>query len=553
MTLPHRRSVARSRRAPLAPRPGSAPAFLALFGGALLLAIMAPQEVAAGGFEVPENVTASLAMGGTGVALKDDPSALYFNPALIPRSRGFQLLINSNFVDMDVSFKRSPLIYERGDTTYTREFDEVSNQRGWFPAPLMMATWDLGIENFALAFGIYGPSAYGGTCYGEVDEEGECRLRRQPDAPEGTTTFQDPNGARHMMLESELLQVYFTLGAGYTFDLGEAELGLGVSASAVYQRTSFGIVVDADTFDSGAPWPEDPDNEAIFRASDLTDWRPTGMFGLSYRRGGLHLGASYRPPILWRSTGTAELDLPAAQAEASGARLTDTRVDFQTWQAGTMRLGVGYTRGEHPRFSWRPKLSLAADVVWEDWSRTETFSVTPAGDLELTELGITSEIQPLKQEKRWQDTYSLRLGAKLALSRWLSVSGGGYMETPTQSNAYTNVDFVSWERYGVGGGATFHLSDWIDLDVGYMHVFMPDRRVTDGEFYHSVPLSECAGPDYNDPSCPSPGQPPGNPQNNGEWSARYRTASAGFTLHFDRDRHGSAMMPATDPLSEPVP
>lgn len=488
----------------------------------------------AGGFELPENTTKSLSRGGTGVALKDDPSALYFNPALLPRARGFQLLLNTNIVDMDVSFQRDPLNYNVGTTPYSRTFDEVNNQRDWFPAPFLTMSWDLGIENFALALGVFGPSAYGGTCYGQVNDDGDCELVPYPSFEQGTRDFNDPNGARHMMLDTELIQVYFTLGAGYTFDLGVANLGLGVSAAAAYQRTSFGIVVDANTFSSEAPWPEDPSNEAVFRAKDLTDWRPTAIFGLAYEREGLNIGASYRPPILWRSSGTAELLLTPETVEASGAQLSNDAVDFQTWQAGTLRLGVGWTQGTHPRFDWRPRLTLEANVVWEDWSRVKTFDVTPRGKLQLTEFDQELDIKPIQQTKNWQDSYSLRVGSSYALNKWATLSAGAYMETPTQTSAYTNIDFVAWERYGVGGGATFHLTDWIDLDVGYAHVFMPERKVSGGEIYHAIPLSDCVGPDYDDPACESPGQEPGNPQNEGTWNARYRTASVGFTLHFDQ-------------------
>lgn len=504
----------------------------------------------AGGFELPENTTQSVAQGGTGVALKSDPSALYFNPARLPKARGFQLLLNTNFVGMDVTFQRDPLMYQTGSTTYTRQFSEVSNQNGFFPAPFMTLSWDLGIENFALALGAFGPSAYGSTCYGQKNEQGECELVPYPQAADGDTTFQDPNGARHMMLDTELLQIYFTLGAGYTFDLGKSKLGLGIAAAAAYQRTSFGIVIDANTFSSESPWTEDPETEAIFRADDLVDWRPTAIFGLSYERDGFHLGASYRPPILWRSTGTASLTLSDDYQEVSGAELTDDTVDFQTWQAGSLRLGVAWTQGTHPRFDWRPKLSLEANVVWEDWSRVETFDVTPQGNIRLNALDQELPIQPIQQTKHWQDSYSLRLGGSYALNKFVTARAGAYLETPTQTNAYTNIDFVAWERYGLGGGATVHLTDWLDLDLAYMHTFMPERRVTNGEFYHAIPLSECTGPDYTNDACESPGQEPGNPQNEGVWNARYRTASVGLTLHFDRGAHTDKTRAASTPVEE---
>lgn len=522
------------------------PCAVACFAGGLAALLLSSSTAHAGGFELPENTTRSVAQGGTGVALKDDPSALYFNPALLPRARGFQLLLNSNFVDMDVTFARDPLFYQSGSTRYMREFDEVSNQNDFFPAPFLTLSWDLGIENFAMALGVFGPSAYGSTCYGQLNADGDCQLNPYPAAADDATTFQDPNAARHMMVDTELLEVYFTLGAGYSFDLGKSRLGLGVAGAAVYQRTSFGVVVDANTFSSDPPYTEDPETEALFRAKDLTDWRPTAFFGLSYERDGFHLGASYRPPILWRSSGTASLALSDDLQEVSGAELTDDAVDFQTWQAGSLRMGVGWTQGTHPRFDWKPRITFEANVVWEDWSRVQTFDVTPKGKLRLTNLDQELEIKPIKQEKNWQDTYSLRFGTSYALNRFFTARAGAYLETPTQSNGYTNIDFVAWERYGLGGGATVHVTDWLDLDLAYQHTFMPERRVTNGQFYHAIPLSECSGPDYDDASCEREGQPPGNPQNEGTWNARYRTASVGLTLHFDRAAHTDGLAPSAD-------
>jgi long-subunit fatty acid transport protein len=497
---------------------------------AMAATLLTSTAAMAGGFEVGDNTTKSVARGGTGVALKADPSALYFNPALLPRARGFQLLLNSNFVALDVEFDRDPLVYGEGANRVERRFDTATNDAGPFPAPFLTASWDMGIENFAIALGAFGPSAYGRLCYGQITEDNTCELNSYPEPSEGV--IQDPNAARHMMLESQLLQIYFTLGAGYTFKLkGDSELSIGVAGALAYQRNSFKIMLDAE-LPPKAPWEENPEDEATFEAKDLTDLRPTGFFGLAYRNGGFHFGASYRPPIRWKGEGTATLDLPQDLQDVSGARLTDDAVTLELTQAGTLRVGVGWTQGQHPRFENRPRLELEGNVVWEDWSRTQTFDVTLQGELELSLTESSIELAQIKQDKSWQDTYSLRLGGAYAVNKWVTASLGGFMETPTQSNAYTNADFIAWERYGAGLGATIHATDWLDIDLGYMYIGMPERTVSNGDVYNAVPLSSCQEP-YDGDACQEKGTPPGNPQNEGTWNARYQTSSVGFTLHFD--------------------
>lgn len=506
------------------PRP-LLPALLVLVAAASSL----PSIAHAGGFEVGENTTQSVARGGTGVALKRDPSALYFNPALLPRARGFQVLLNSNFVDMDMTYQRDPFGYTRGSRTVDRTYDEVENAANFFPAPFLTLSWDLGIENFALALGVFGPSAYGRSCYGEIADDGSCQLRANAEGAFEGDTQTDANAARYMMIESQLLEIYFTLGAGYTFDLGESELSVGLAGAAAYQRNTFELAIDS-TFPVSPPWREEPEQEAIFRAENLQDLKPTGFFGLAWRRGGATLAMSYRPPIYWEAEGTVTMDLPETLQEVSEAELTDDRVIFRTWQAGSLRAGFGWEEGTHPRFADRPRLSLEANVVWEDWSRVETFEVETTGNLQL--LGQEQELNAIEQDKSWQDTFSLRLGGSWAFNRWVTAHLGGYMETATQAYAYTNADFVAWERYGAGGGATVHATDWLDFELAYMYIGMPDRTVGRGDVYSAVPLSSCQPP-YEDSACEEPGTPPGNPQNEGQWSARFQTASVGLTLHFE--------------------
>jgi hypothetical protein len=66
-----------------------------------------------------------------------------------------------------------------------------------------------------------------------------------------------------------------------------------------------------------------------------------------------------------------------------------------------------------------------------------------------------------------------------------------------------------------------------------MHIFSPDRTVEDGEVYNGVVFSDCTGPDYPADECDEAGTPPGNPQNNGEWSSSFDFVSIGVTMHWD--------------------
>lgn len=492
----------------------SALSVLVLLGSTLCLAPSAH----AGGFELGENTTKAVARGGAGATLTRDPSALYFNPALLPRARGAQLLLDVNIVDMNISFERDPLVYTSRGQQQTRTYDPDTNQSGAFPAPFLAASWDLGIENFALGVGVFGPSAYSGLCYGTKTDNG-CELN--PDS-----------GARYMMSSSELLQFYLTLGAGYRFKVGNGHLSVGLSMMAAYQQTSFTLLIDETETPVSRPYSEDPETGGLFEAQDISGWKPTGVLGLAYQNGGVHLSLSYRPPINWETTGTVKLALPPGLSQDLGARLSDDEVSMKINQAGSLRLGAAWTEGTHPGFEDRPRLELEANLVWEDWSRTESFEVDTKGEIEVTAVdGIAPiPIATIYQQKSWQDTWSLRMGASYGALPWLTAHAGAFMETATQSSAYTNADFPAWERYGVSTGSTFHVGKWLDVDLGYMFIRSPSRTVTQGNVYQPIPLSACQGPDYTNDACNPKGSPPGNPQNEGTWSFWSQIASVGLTV-----------------------
>lgn len=477
------------------------------------MAIGTSSDALAGGFEIPDNTVKSIARGGTGAAGKRDPSAIYFNPALLPRTKGMEFQLDSNFTRLELTFERNDLTVGG-----TQEFAPETNELGFFPVPFLAAAYDFGIDDFAVAVGAFGPHAYGSRCYGDK-VDGEC-------------VGNPESGARFMMVESNLLQVYLTGAAAYRFRdaLLGGDLSVGLTAGAAWQQTNFTLYADELIF--SLPYDESPENVALFEAKDLTGWRPMGILGAAWERSGLTLAASYRPPIKWRTEGTAELTYPDSVRNLADPQTTDDKLVFETWQAGSLRLGAAYATGEHPGREGEPEFDIELNLVWEDWSRTEDFLIDTQFDIIL--FGTEPQpLAPISQSKDWQDVFSVRLGATYAAFSWLSFHLGAFLETPAQRNSQTNVDFVSWERYAVGFGNSIHLLDWLDLDVGYSYVLSPDRTVTDGEVYQQVPLSECTGPDYSSDACASPGVPPGNPQNEGDWSSSFQMFGIGVTATVD--------------------
>lgn len=472
----------------------------------------------AAGFEVGETTTLSTARGGTGVASKSDPSALYLNPALLSQTDGFQILTDVNAIDFNLTYDRDDLVYGSGDARERRSYRTVHNVSDPFPVPAAAISWDAGVDDLGFAIGLFTPHAYGERCYGYRDG-GECKR-----LPTGA--------ARHMLVHSNLLEVYATAGLGYQFDLPNGTLRLGAAGMYVYQESDFKLVINSERAPN-PPWEEDPTKEAVFTANDLTDHNFNAILGASYEDGGLRLAASYRPPMKWSAEGRADVNFPR-ELDKVDVRLSDDSVRLETWQAGSLRVGWRYAQGTHPGDADRPLYDIEVNGVWEDWSRVDQFRLVPAGNIVSDQFdSLELKLRPLVQRKNWRDTFSLRVGGSWGLLPWLTLHGGGFLETAAQPNSYTNLDFASWERYSGSFGASFHPNPWLDLKFAVMHVASPSRRVRDGEVYTKIPTSQCEGPDFDDSACAEPGQPPGNPQNEGRWSVNYNIASVGATFRFD--------------------
>lgn len=506
--------------------PSSLPARRPVFAfaglAALLTCLLLPATGRAAGFEITENTAEGLARGGTGAVLTDDPSALYFNPALLTRTEGFELQGDLHVIDLDLRFQRDPLVIMQNNEPQTTTFEPVTNQANPSPLPFLAASWDLGTENFRIGLGLFAPPALRHRCFGRL-ENGECQV--------------DPDGAgRHMLIESDLVQVYGSLGAAYRFQLKDgSELSIGASAWLAYQINKFKLAINAEV-PLSEPYEEDPKDQAIFTGRDLSSFTFTGNFGIAWESvDGLSLAASYRPPMSWESSGVAEVDFPE-NLEDLKPKLTDDDLTLRIKQAGKLRFGFGYEHGTHPGLKDAPLWDLEVNAVWEDWSRVEFVEMEPAGEITSETLGDAAgfpELGAIKQPKGYRDTFSLRAGGSWGPLKWLTVHAGGYLETPAQPNAYTSLDFPSWERYAATLGASFHPLDWLNVDLGYGHVFMVSRTVEEGEVYNQIPLSGCRAPGYDQDACAEPGTPPGNPQNEGSWSGNIDVVSLGVNLQFN--------------------
>ena len=125
------------------------------------------------------------------------------------------------------------------------------------------------------------------------------------------------------------------------------------------------------------------------------------------------------------------------------------------------------------------KFAVMGDVTWTHWSRLQTVPIvfdnpgTPANVLNIN----------------YDDAMRYSVGFEWYACKNLTLRmGGAYDETPIQSPEFRTPRIPDNNRYWVSFGAKYSPRDWLDLDIGYAHLFVdePQSNFTDSQGHQLI-------------------------------------------------------------------
>ena len=456
-----------------------------------------PSAAHAGGFDIPDNGARAVGRGGSYVVGVSDPTAMYYNPAALSKQRGTQLLYNHNLFFHDTRFQRAPLSDVWGDDAGT-EFPEAKNAETLFPLGVFLAaTSDFGLENWQFGLGIYGPPAIGKHTYPSY----------------GPQSF--------MLTEMEILLAFYSASISWKY---KDYFGIGVTGSYVDMISmKYGLVTDGTLGQDLSPVPDMASEQltATLNLKDRTSGTAViGLWGRPHRRVELALAARV-VPIFLNPKGTVEVDKETLVTD-------EVTVDLPLTLPAKVRGGIRYIHPD-PKSPDNDLFDIELGAYWENWSVLESLSPRLNGQISAQDLGT------LELRKEWKDTLSIRLGGDFnvlpALAEStaahpvsLTVRTGGFYESGAANDNYSNLDFPSYDRAGVGGGMSV---GWrgVYLTVGYMHIFQEKREVTEAfaKQFQQRPIRPC--PDRCNGLS-------GVPANAGTFTSRFDLLSLGLDFRF---------------------
>jgi long-subunit fatty acid transport protein len=425
-----------------------------------------PATALAGGFEYGPQGLHAVGRGGAFTAKADDASAMYWNPSKLSVLKGTHLLVNLNTSLLSLDFDRFPAQKrkvsqdpETGALSYGDpvgdpiEFGRSSQNRGWFPMGISMAlTSDFGLEDWGFGLSLNGPAAVGAVRYpGDKDA-----------------------ATRYSTAELDTMVAYITAAASYKYKEWFG-FGLGLQYMVV-PKLKYSLVIIGPAAYTNQNYPVNTINDLRADLS-VSDWRGfTALLGAWAKPlPCLEFGFNARIiPVKVKAKGDVKLKGTENSVYESLENPIQVGGKLEFNMPATVQLGARYMFVRQDREIF----DIEADFVWEQWSRMDAFRMATTERAE----GPGLAIDPINiaLERRWKDTYSVRLGGQWnAIPDWLTARLGGWWESATQPNAYTTVDLPGFSRFGIGFGLSTSIYGF-EIGMAYAHVFQMDRTVEAG-------------------------------------------------------------------------
>jgi long-chain fatty acid transport protein len=481
----------------------------------IVLGSLALSSVARGaGYEFPDNGAVAMGRAGAFAAKADDPTAIYYNPAGLAAQEGLHLLFDSHLLVDSISYQRTTAPVD-GSTTNIGP--QVTNSAGLFYLPFLAVSTRI-IPDVTLALGVYAPPATGLYAFPDPypnggmpptatpSDQNNC-LQLQSQIPAGQphcpgyniSSTSAPQGygvapQLYNLINEKQIVLYPTLAVGWQ---ALPWLAVGGSLQLAYgqvnlrQGTYDGATLEVTT--KGVPPVHNYANSIgsynTIANLSVSAWSFTGILGVTVTPiEPLRIGLSVRPQYTANASGTLTLDFsPLAQSTSTvvsgpgtaqanpqvGSGPANLTVPFPT----EIKSGVDYT--------FENGADIELDFNYEVWSNINQITLAPQFSTS-TSGGPATAVPPVVFPKRFMDSWSLRLGADYPIplpSMKLTVRAGvGYESSiynlGSNATSYPSLDFSNFAEYFGSLGADLQFLGFIDVVIGYTHVFEPTETVT---------------------------------------------------------------------------
>jgi long-subunit fatty acid transport protein len=451
---------------------------------------------AAGSFEYELQGTNTVARSGANVAHVQDPSALYLNVAGIGKLDQIQILLDTNITDLNTGVRlHGNRVDSWGVAGEDHPYMYVENDDKPFMGPTIAGSFGVpGAPGLVLGLGVFGPAAVGDYTFDMTRE-----------VQDGVLV---PGPQRYDLVKERVLFFWPTIALAYRITPG---LVVGMGFQWGYLDFRYTIVGNMSPVRTPTTYESDFVSEV--RAIDW--FVPAYIVGIAYQ------------PLDWLELGVSLRVSDAIDASAEKLVVTvnpwsddPIRSDDETitWMDTDPNLQrpSGKVRFKWPPLKLRsgirfalPRTDLAGTTAHttvpshlKEWFDVElAFFYETSGVVKTMSMQVTGQVPIGRDEgqatvlrpetdgtfsiqRGWKDCWSLRLGGDVNLWKGrITLSAGGFYDRGAAPGAYSRLDYMAFDRWGLSGGFVFRV--WkLDLKFSYVHMFYPRREVTGGKIKH---------------------------------------------------------------------
>jgi long-chain fatty acid transport protein len=392
----------------------------------------------AGGFYIQEQSAAGVGRAQAGnVAIADDASTLYFNPAGLTQLPGVQFDQGIDLIIPDAKLTDTGTKdYSAFAAPSTPQGGNGGNPGSASPVPDFFVSAQIPDSPVTLGFGVTAPFGF-------------------------ASKFEQNSFARYDSIDSfiETIDMQPTiaikLNDWLSFGIGLDEQYAYVKLrSAIPDPFSPGIIAtDGRLTLTGHNWATG------FNGGLLIQPTPDTNIGLSYRYGITH--------NIPGSVTVANLTglVAAANQQVNAMAALDLPDIIQA--------GIAH--------KLTPDLTLLAEFDYYTWSNFQAINIHTT----------SASLGNLVTQENYRDTYSFALGAEYQLDeQWRLRAGIKYDQTPTV-DAFRDTRVPDGDRFWLATGFHFQWDEHIGFDGSYAHIFLADSNIdVTRSFFNTVPAIE---------------------------------------------------------------
>jgi len=380
-------------------------------------------QLYASGFQINENGTRAMGMGGAFVGLADDPSAVYFNPAGITQLSGLRFSIGATYIKPSSTFTGpSP-----------SKTESKLKDRFFYPANFY-ATYEAG-NDFWLAFGFNDPFGLG-------------------------TEWEDNWVGKYRTTKTEIRTFNFSPTVAYKInDQLSAAAGITVSYADVIIERKIPVVIQGNAL---------PDAKLSLDGNSTSVGFSLGLLYKATKE--LSLGLAFHSQIKYKMKGDATTTLgagtPSQYQAALLAAMPKGKISAPLTTPMVATFGLAY----HPCACW----TVTGDFQYNGWSSYDKLEVT-FDDLPK---GSTN---PSVSVRDFENSFIARLGGEYKVNDPLSLRAGFLYDKNPVKDERLDPTLPDADRIGLNIGIGYKITECLSVDFAYFYLMFMERTIDNSQ------------------------------------------------------------------------